>query len=99
MKAQKERPPRVSLEGHKRNLASIVDLARTHGAKVVLLDLWGEYDPSPYAKALKDVAGERAVPLVLYRGPRSDLVHPTKEGYEVLAEQIVIRLAYEGYIR
>lgn len=35
---------------------------------------------------------------MLYRGPRADVVHPTVDGYSLLAEQVFDRLVSEGWI-
>jgi hypothetical protein len=77
----------------------MVEAARGHGARVMLLSLWGEYETGPYRQALFGVAEEKAVPILQYEGARLDVVHPIVEGYEAFTAKIVLRLAYEGWVR
>jgi lysophospholipase L1-like esterase len=99
MKGQEERGPRVTAEGYRANIASMVEAARRHGARVLILSLWGEYETGPYRQALFGVAEEKGVPILQYEGPRLDVVHPTAEGYETFTSKILLRLVYEGYLR
>lgn len=98
MKAQEEREPRVSAAGYRRNVDAMVELAHAHGARVLLLSLWGEYESGPYREALHDVAQTRGVPILQYEGPRLDIVHPSAQGYETFATKVLLRLVYEGYL-
>jgi lysophospholipase L1-like esterase len=95
-----ERPLRVPLDKFKRNLAEMIELAQHHGAKPLLLSFaarpFGE--PSAYATAIEEVAADLRVPLVIYKGPRIDAVHPTAWGYTKLAAAIRDRLMQEGYV-
>jgi lysophospholipase L1-like esterase len=98
MKAQEQRDPRVTAEGYRDNVDAMVDVAREHGARVLLLSLWGEYQTGPYRQALYDVARAKNVPMVQYAGPKLDIVHPTAQGYDAFATKILLRLVYEGYL-
>lgn len=92
-------PLRVPPEKFKENLASIVALARAHGAKPIVVSFAGAFDPdNSYGDAMGAVARELNVPLVVYTGPRIDAVHPSAEGYELLARSIVARMQEEGYL-
>ena len=46
----------------------------------------------PYATTMAEVSTAKEVPLVVYEGPRLDVVHPTAEGYERLAVDLFVRL-------
>jgi lysophospholipase L1-like esterase len=88
---------RVSPAQFVRNLTAIVDLCRTHGAKVLLLSFAGSPRPEqPYADAIGKVATAMNVPLVVYDGPRIDLIHPAREGYAALSATLLERLESVG---
>lgn len=90
---------RVPPDKFGRNLTAMVDLSRAHGAKPLLLSFAGPPQPEqPYANAIGEVATAMDVPLVVYTGPRIDLVHPTRDGYGPLAAAILARLRSAGYI-
>jgi arylsulfatase A-like enzyme/lysophospholipase L1-like esterase len=91
------RPPRVDPARFERNLGEIVRLARDHGAQVLALSFSGTQAP-PYAAPFDAVVDRFAVPVVVFRGPRVDFVHPTVEGYRALAEDVAARLQQVGYL-
>ena len=83
--------PRVSLQRYEQNLRKIVALSRAHGAMPVLLSFWiGK--PVPYATVPERVARALDVPLVHFDGPHMDIVHPSREGYVRLADDLVAAL-------
>jgi lysophospholipase L1-like esterase len=92
--------PRVSPEKFRKNLTEMIGLAREAGAKPMLLRL-----PRPTAnqlahlRVLDEVGRDLDVPVVSYEGPRIDPVHPTIDGYRMLAEQILARMEEEGFLR
>jgi len=82
-----------------RNLTAIVALCRAHGVKPILLSFAGEPRKGhPYADAIGKVATGMDVPLVIYGGPRIDVVHPTRDGYAALSAAILARLQSAGYV-
>jgi len=89
---------RVPPDKYERNLREIVTLARQHGAKVMLINFTELRKPSPYKTALFGVAETLDVPLLIYRGPKFDLVHPTAEGYRIFAPQILDTMAQQGWL-
>jgi lysophospholipase L1-like esterase len=89
---------RVPPDKYERNLKEIVTLARQHGAKVMLINFTELRKPSPYKTALFGVAETLDVPLLIYRGPKFDLVHPTAEGYRIFAPQILDTMAQQGWL-
>lgn len=94
-----EQPVRVPPDKFKVNLERIIALVRERGAKPVLLSFSGPPNPkSAYARAMGDISREQEVPLVVYSGPRIDVVHPSAEGYEQLATKLLTRLEGEGYV-
>ena len=88
-------PPRVSFDQYDANLAAIVDLVRSIGARPVLLSFLKE--KNPYAPAEQAVADRLGIPLIRYKGPRFDLVHPTADGYSLMATKLYDRLHAERY--
>jgi lysophospholipase L1-like esterase len=99
-------PPRIPLERYEANLRSLVALAREQGAKPVRVSFWPEPlfgrdapDTSPYREAVAEVGRELDVPVVPYKGPKMDLVHPTAEGYHWLVSDLVDALDGAGYTR
>ncbi len=65
-----------------------------------MLSFWQPGTPArEHSRALADVAHLYATPLLVYEGPRIDLVHPTAEGYARFATRIADRLVAEGYVR
>jgi lysophospholipase L1-like esterase len=88
---------RVAPERYASNLREMVGLAHAHGARTLLVDFWPLGDVR-YRPALLAVSAEAAVPVVRYDGPLIDVVHPTVEGYRILAGRIWDRLAAEGYL-
>ncbi len=94
-----EQPLRVSPEKFKENLTRIVALIRERGARPLLLSFSGPPNPkNGYARAMGEIAAEQNVPLVVYSGPRIDVVHPSADGYGQLASKILTRLEGEGYV-
>jgi lysophospholipase L1-like esterase len=98
-RASQDREKRVPPEKYRQNLEAMVQLGHDHGASVLILSFWGEFNPSPYRNVLYQMASDMNVPLIEYKGPRFDIVHPTAEGYALLAEEIRDRLILEGYVR
>lgn len=90
---------RVPPDQFLRNLTAIVALCRAHGVKPLLLSFAGEpRKQHPYADAIGRVATAIDVPLVVYSGPRIDVIHPTRDGYAALAAAILARLQSAGYV-
>jgi lysophospholipase L1-like esterase len=100
-------PPRIPLERYEANLRSLVGLAREQGAKPVLVSFWSEPlfgmeespHTRPYREAVDRVGRELDVPVVPYKGPKMDMVHPTAEGYYWLVTDLVDALDGAGYTR
>jgi len=93
------RPPQVPLPDFARNTTEMIDTARQHGARIVLLR-FAQSGPlqDMYRDRLAEIATQQGVPMVTYEGPRIDLVHPTAAGYRQLAELLLARLRAEGYV-
>lgn len=91
---------RVPPDRFKRNLTQKVELTRQHGARAVLLSFAGDpgLGENPYAHAIGEVGKELEVLVVVYKGPRIDIVHPNAKGYAWLADQILVRLDDGGYL-
>src|SRR5262249_10316392 len=89
--------PRVDPTHFARNLEQMVALARDHGSHVMMLS-FATTQQGPYAEALASVTGRLAIPVVAYEGPLLDVVHPTAEGYRMLASRILERLEQEGWV-
>jgi lysophospholipase L1-like esterase len=86
---------RVSVEKYTRNLEAIATESRARGAAVMFLAFRAE----PRHEAARALVAENlAVPLVRYNGPEMDVVHPTAEGYGVLAAAILDRLTGDGVL-
>ena len=105
LRVQTLRPPSPGLplrstpEEFGDNLRAIVTLARGAGAKPVLLRFLHEQSPQrAHIEALEAAARDLGVPLVVYDGPRLDVVHPTREGHRGLAVQLRGRLLESGAI-
>lgn len=100
--------PRVAPERFKRNLTEMVRLGREHGARPMLIRFFRcaakQVDPTlgqdcrAFARAFEEAARESNAPAIVYEGPIFDIVHPTAEGYEQLAREIVARLDAGGYL-
>lgn len=90
-------PPeeRVSVDKYARNLTEIVTLGRARGARVMFLGFGAGPQHGP---ARAKVAEDLDVPLIRYRGPKMDLVHPTADGYRDLAAEILDRLTVDGVL-
>ncbi len=102
----------VPPEKYKRNLTRIVQLAREHGARALMISFWDAerisvptYAPPGsetfgplYRQTATEVASELGVPLVVYSGPRLDIVHPTREGYVRLATDVAGVLQSSGLV-
>jgi lysophospholipase L1-like esterase len=96
-------PPTLPLRStpaqYEENLREIVRLSRAAGAQPILISFWNERSPQrEHVEALATVARELEVPLITYAGPRLDVVHPTRDGYAWLAEQIEDRLRTQGVL-
>ena len=92
-------PVRVLPDKFRDNLAAVISAVRAQGGLPVLLSFTGgPSGQSPYGRAQAQVAKELNVPLVVYSGPRIDVVHPSTEGYEKMAAEVVARLDAEGYL-
>jgi lysophospholipase L1-like esterase len=102
MRYQTYRPPvsdravRVDVEEYERNVSALVQLAHEAHSRVVLVDFLSFI--SPYRAAEKSVANRFGIPLVHYRGPHFDVVHPTAEGYQLFARALLGRLIQEDYL-
>jgi lysophospholipase L1-like esterase len=82
------------------NIREIVRLAREAGAQPVLIDFFHPDSPQrEHVAALHAAAAELGVPLIVYDGPRIDVVHPTLEGYVWLAGEVQRRLTETGALR
>ena len=92
-------PPRVPPHRYERNLRQLVRTANRHGARVVLIDLTHFVTEQAYPEALARVARDTGAPLVVYDGPKLDLVHPTVEGYELLVTKLMDAMRAAGYLR
>ncbi|MDX2167670.1 MAG: GDSL-type esterase/lipase family protein [Deltaproteobacteria bacterium] len=87
--------PRVSVERFADYLRTIVDVSRAAGAEVLLISFLPEWGAAaiggsdgPYVQALHEVAEAEHTPLLVYRGPRLDVIHPTPIGYGMFARRI-----------
>lgn len=89
-------PPRVPPDRYDRNLREIVRLTRDQGGQAVLV--FFATDDSEYWEPVSAVSRDLGVPLVMYEGPRLDLVHPTREGYQRLAKDLLDRMTEAGYV-
>lgn len=90
---------RVPVRNVRAYLTFMVQLARSDGARPLLLSFIGPAGPArPYASAIARVAAQLDVPLVIYDGPRLDTVHPTAAGYAALAERLLAALDQAGYL-
>ena len=88
-------------EKYNANLRAIVSLARDHGAKVLFISFRGNLrDPPSVAldAELAEVARELSVPLLRYRGPVLDLVHPTVKGYKTLGRRVFEVIKEHGWL-
>jgi lysophospholipase L1-like esterase len=91
---------RVTASDYARNLREMVELSRAQGAHVLLLSFWNPRDPhTAYPVVPRDTAAALHLPLITYDGPVLDAVHPTPEGYRVLAAEIADRLRAEGWVQ
>jgi len=94
---------RVTPDQYGENLRTMVRLTRAHGARPLLLDFYlrplTEAPERRFPETLAAVATDLDVPRVVYDGPRLDIAHPTREGYEVLAAQILAAVEQAGYLR
>jgi len=86
-------PPRVPVDRYRANMLEIIRLARSRDARVILLDFWDPADP--YGEALAGVVAETGVPVLPYRGPRLDVIHPTREGYRMIVDALLEKIATE----
>jgi len=87
-----DQPPRVSPDKYRRNFTEMIELARRQGAQFVLIDLTHGVRERGYPDTLAALSREYSVPLVVYTGPRMDVIHPTAEGYQLLAAQVLAAL-------
>jgi lysophospholipase L1-like esterase len=91
--------PRVDLEQSRRNLDAMTALAAERGAKVVFVSfIGGGHGDGHHASAIARAAADHDAPLIVYEGPRLDVVHPTAEGYRWLAEQIARAIEERGWL-
>lgn len=94
----RQKPPaqeRVDVDKYVQNLADIVKVSREHGAAVIFVGFGAGPKHGP---ARAKVAEDLGVPLIRYKGPKLDLVHPTAEGYRDLAAEILDRLTVDGVL-
>ena len=92
------RLPRVSASLYRRNFSQMVQLVRRDGAHFMLLDMTHTARDQEYPATLAAVSRDLAVPLVVYAGPRIDVVHPTPDGYRTLAQEVLATLRKDGYV-
>ena len=93
-------PLRSTPEQYGENIREIVRLAREAGAQVVLIDFLARSSPQrEHLAALHTAAEELGVPLIVYDGPRIDVVHPTADGYFSLAAEVERRLGEMGAVK
>jgi len=80
-----------SPEKYKENMGRIVELVRERGGKPLLVSFWDPLviETLPYQDVISELGARLAVPIVVYSGPRMDIVHPTREGYIGLATDLV----------
>jgi lysophospholipase L1-like esterase len=98
--SQPDRGVRVTPRNYAQNLREMIRLSRERGAHVLLLDFWHPTDPLPKYRIVPPwVAKELDVPMIAYRGPQLDVVHPTAEGYQRLASQIADRVEAEHWVQ
>jgi lysophospholipase L1-like esterase len=64
----------------------------------MLLDMTHTAREQEYPTTLAAVSRELALPLVVYEGPRIDVVHPTPDGYRTLAQEVLATMRKEGYV-
>ncbi len=90
---------RVTPERYASNLRKMVQLARAHGAHVLLVSYWPRFDLNQDYRAvwLSAAAAENA-PQITYEGPRIDVVHPTAYGYRMLAREIIAVMDAQGWV-
>jgi lysophospholipase L1-like esterase len=90
---------RVTTDNYRRNLIEMTQLARAQGAAVVFVNF---PQPGPLMSQYRDIFAETAesldVPLLRIFVPRIDLVHPTAEGYRMLAAQMLQLLDEHRYL-
>jgi lysophospholipase L1-like esterase len=80
-------------------MSAMIDLAHEHGVPVLLLAFpSSKPDLTAYLAVLEQIRRERGIPLLTYEGPRFDPVHPTVEGYQKLAGELLARLELERYV-
>lgn len=99
LREQAAPPPsevRVPVPAYEKNVLEMTEVVRQHGARPVVLSF--EREDGPYGRANVDVAARAGVPVLVYRGPRLDIIHPTALGYSMLAKQLFDRLQSEGYL-
>jgi lysophospholipase L1-like esterase len=89
-----------SPEKYKENMKRIIELVRERGGKPLLLSFWDPLviETLPYQDVISDLGARLAVPIVVYSGPRMDIVHPTKEGYIGLATHLARVIEVEGLL-
>jgi lysophospholipase L1-like esterase len=94
-------PVRVSGEQYERNLRAMIEAARAAGAKVVVLSFWSLIgsQQKDYREALNAATQDTDTPVVWYRGPKLDLVHPTAAGYGTLTDNIAAQLQESGFVQ
>ena len=76
-------------------LAAQNTLNEQSGGRFLLLSF---VEVGSYARANRDVAHELGIPLLVYREPRLDIVHPTAEGNRTFARRILAELTEGGYL-
>lgn len=81
----------VPPDRYEENLRAIARLAGSLGARVVFLD-W-ESSHAEHRARLARVARDVGAPVILYEGPRLDLIHPTAATNAAVAERLAEVLA------
>jgi lysophospholipase L1-like esterase len=95
---RRDQPPRVPAQRYRRNFTQMIQLARRHGANFVMRDMIHNARERQYPEALATISQQLSVPLVVYDGPRIDVVHPTAEGNHGLASRILQTLRETRYV-
>ena len=97
MTARRDPRQRVDPTRFEQHVAEMVTLARAASVHTMALS-FSTTQSGPYEKALASVATRLAIPVVTYRGPLFDIVHPTAEGYRALAALVLERLEQQGWV-
>lgn len=86
-------PPRQTKTEYRENLARMISYLRERNIKVLMIQFNAG---DAYNQAAIGLAHELEVPVIVYDGPRLDVVHPTSAGNRQIAEQLVETLQGMG---